>query len=115
MATVRARPARLNLAVYREDDFDLDLYFVNAAGTAIDLTGYSFTAEARDTAGTLIATFTDTLTDATGGQLTLTLPKATTETLPNSCKWDLQAVTPGSKHQTWLTGTLTATGDITDI
>ena len=116
MATARFKPGRLNLAVYREDDADIVLNIVNKQTRAvIDLTGYTFTAEARGSDGTLLQTFTDTLTDATGGVLTLSLSRTQTEALPDSCRWDLQAVTPGSKHQTWLTGTLTATGDVTDV
>lgn len=116
MATYRRRAGRLNLSVVREDDFTVPLIFRNKTTRAVvDISDYTFTAEARTTDGTLVATFTDTIIDGPGGRLNLTLARAVTDTLPNSCKWDLEAVSATSEHQTWLTGTLTATGDVTDI
>lgn len=117
-SVVSALPGRLNIRLYRGDDFRMELTIVSDATTLapIDITDYSFAAEIRDTTnGTLLATFTDTTIDAEAGRLDLTLARAVTQALPDGGVWDLEVTDTDGKHTTWFAGTVSASGDVTEI
>ena len=54
-----AQPARFDIVIYIGDTFSLTVLFTDEAGTAIDISGYSFAAEVRAPGdGSLVATIT---------------------------------------------------------
>jgi hypothetical protein len=99
----------------RGDDVVVVLHYTvkNPRGN-FDWTGWTFTAEARSTAGALWATATVTH-DGTGGTVTILFPTADTSLLTPGAvgKWDLQGVDPGLLVRTVAEGSATVTGDVT--
>ena len=74
--------ANHNLTIDQGSDFALDLV-VKDSGVVKNLTGYSARAQMRSTksASSVSATFTCTVTNASGGALKMELPNATSSAL----------------------------------
>jgi len=107
---------RADLVIYQGDDYAAAVSVVRADGTPADLTGYTASAQIRrDIAdrASLGATFTATITDATAGTLTLSLPASATRTLQGSYVWDMEVASAGGVTTTILAGAVTITGEIT--
>jgi hypothetical protein len=111
-------PGKKDLTIYQGDDYRLLVTFTTSGGP-FDLTGHTFAAQVRagpaDTnPNPPLASFTCTLTNPTGGELTLELPHTTTAALGATAKtWDLQATDPAGKVTTYLAGTVTVTLEVT--
>ena len=73
---------KYDIKIDQGSDFSLQLT-VQEDGSVKDLTGFSARAQMRPTvdSSTLTATFTCTITNATGGILTMALPYTTTDDL----------------------------------
>jgi hypothetical protein len=65
-------------------DYGLGLTLKDGSGTAINLTGATLASQIRKTqaSDTVLASFTATITDAAAGKVALSIPAATTATLP---------------------------------
>lgn len=88
--------AKHNIIVGRGEDFSATIT-VNQDSSPVDLTDDTFAAEVRRGSGRpLEATFTCTVTDASAGNLTITLPKDQTLLLDGdkSYKWHLLPCRP---------------------
>ena len=109
-----AQPARFDIVIYIGDTFSLTVLFTDEAGTAIDISGYSFAAEVRAPGdGSLVATITAAVADGPDGEASLQIAAATTADLtPAVCDWDLQQ-TVGGVVTTLLRGRATITKDVT--
>ena len=84
-------------------------------GTAVDITGRSYAAQIRSTAAStaVIATFTCTVTNGTGGSVQCTLPAATTAALTaGQAVYDIQE-TNSSTVTTLLQGPTFIVQDVT--
>lgn len=103
------------ITLKRGDDVVIVLHYTTRRPRAdFDWTGWTFTAEARSTTGTLWATASVTH-DNTGGTITIVFPTVDTSLLTpgNVGQWDLQGVDPGLLVRTVAEGTATVTGDVT--
>jgi hypothetical protein len=83
--------------------------------TPLDITGRTYTAQIRKvkTQTSPDATFTCTVTDAANGEVTISMPNATTSTLRVDCYfWDLQQNASGIRN-TILAGKATVVSDVT--
>ena len=87
--------ANHNLTIDQGSDFVIDLV-ISDEGVVKNLTGYSARAQMRTTksASTIAATFTCTVTDATGGTVKMELPNATSSAIsPGKYYYDLELYT----------------------
>lgn len=103
------------IVLKRGDDVVVVLHYtVRKPHGNMSWVGWTFTSEARSTAGALWATATVTH-DGVGGTITVTFPTADTSLLTpgNVGEWDLQGVDPGGLIRTVAEGTATVTGDVT--
>lgn len=103
-----------NIKIDQGSDFSLQLT-VQEDGSAKNLTGFSARAQLRPTidSSTLTATFTCTVTDATAGILTMTLPYTTTDDISvGQYFYDLELYT-GTTSQRLIQGTATVSGEVT--
>ena len=73
---------RADITIQQGATFEQEVQVIDASGTAIDLTGFLGRGVIRDAiGGTLIATFTVTISDAANGKVTFSLTPTTTESL----------------------------------
>jgi hypothetical protein len=105
-------PARLDLIIYRGDDFLKSLQFTDDEDEPINITGWTFLSQIRKTANDdeLLAALTVTVTDAATGKLDLTLAASITKSLVTGV-WDLEAVADGDTR-TYLAGDAIVTSDV---
>lgn len=98
--TVKSHP----LDIYQGDDYTATIN-VTHNGTAVDLTGYTATAQLRkdvaDNDSTIDATFTCTIDVSL---ITMTLAHTVTTTLAGCYGWDLQLTDPDGKLMTIARG-----------
>lgn len=116
-------PAQHNITVYRGDTKKISLkltrhYVDTGVVENVDVTGLTFAAQIRQTQAseTPDATFTVQVTNATAGELTLTLPSAQSAVLSQPAMvWDLQSTDAAvpANVQTWLYGNVTVLLDVT--
>ena len=104
---------KYDIKIDQGSDFSLQLT-VQEDGSAKDLTGFSARAQMRPTvdSSTLTATFTCTITNATGGILTMALPYTTDDLDVGQYAYDLELYT-GSTSQRLIQGVATVTGEVT--
>ena len=98
-----------NLTVNTGEDFSRELDILSADGSGgVDLTGYSVASElwTVDRAKKWVDV-TTTITDATGGKVTMSLTDSQTADLPDTSYYDLK-LTTGDISNLWLQGTVTA-------
>lgn len=110
-------PATQNIKVMRGDTEVFVIKLTNSDSTPVDLTGSTFASQIRyeyDSA-TIAATFTCAITNATGGEVTLTLSSASSSLLNTGLAyWDLQRSKVGVVD-TILAGKCTIMADVTRI
>ncbi len=72
--------AEYKLDIDQGSTFSVELTIKDSSGSAIDITGRTFTGQIRSiySAATVIATFTCAITDATAGKMTFSLTAAET-------------------------------------
>jgi hypothetical protein len=106
------KPGTLNLELTAGDDYDLVVTVVDGNQAPIDLTGRTFTAQARQFADSPdVIDFTIDTAGAASGQLTLSLAAVVTAVLKPGV-WDLQQVV-GGKTQTLLAGNVYVNAEVT--
>ena len=108
-------PTQLNLRVIKGDSFSRTLTITNN-GTAIDLTGYTATAQARTKGKRVIADFIVSIPTPTSGEIELSLPTTATRSLTSGGIWDLQLVLdadPENNTHTIVRGTIELIPDVT--
>lgn len=112
---VNARPAVLNLKLYAGDTFERSMQFTDSDGNGIDITGWTFLAQIRETPSSdvVLETFTITVTDAATGTFDIELAAADVDDLPDGrlLAWDLQATASGSVT-TYIRGSVKVETDV---
>lgn len=105
-------PLAVDLVLYRGDDFFLDVAVVDPTGGAVDLTGYTATAQVRLDTESIdpVASFAATVS---GNLVHLRLPTAQSALLMGDAVWDVQVADPSGVITTLAAGALTATPDVT--
>lgn len=101
-------PAELTLYVVVGADLKQDFRFNTrntdgTTGPAVDLTGYTVTAEILD-GQTLIQTLTVTVTDAVNGAITVSASRTELNTLQSGNRWILWLENPALVKQAYLRG-----------
>ena len=103
-----------NITIRKGDDYSHVVTITNTAGP-IDITGRTYTSQFRKvpTQASPDGTFTVTVTNGPAGELTITMPHATTAALTAGCyKWDLQE-NSGGIITTILAGEVDVVTDVT--
>jgi hypothetical protein len=106
-----------NLGLYQGDDFAATVA-VTSGGATADLTGYTAQAQIRADTADNISTVTyqipATITvPPTAGNISLSIPRATTATLSGRYLWDLQLTAAGGTIQTILYGKVFVQPEVT--
>jgi len=105
---------KYNITIDQGSDFSIQLT-IKESDTVKNLTGYNARAQLRPsiTSTTLSGTFTCTITNATGGIVTMTMGYANTASLvPGKYFYDLEIYT-GSVVQRLIQGNATVRGEVT--
>lgn len=99
-----------NFNVY--EGSELTTYFdVKQAGSAVDLTGYTLTAQARKYSDdSVVLTMSPTVSDAPAGEITLTITDANADTLyasgEDGLRWDMYVTPSGGNPQIAVRGVM---------
>lgn len=110
-----ASPGTYSPTFVQGDDWEMPLSFTDDAGDPMDLTGYSFLAQARTRAAASSTAFAFTVdtTDAATGVIVLSVANATTDDVgPGRYEWDLQWTDPDSKVRTLMRGVITVIAEV---
>lgn len=94
---VTATPTAQALSIPQGTDATINLTVTGSNGTAIDVTGYSFTLSIKlpTALATAVATLTGTVTDGPAGKVSFTLPGSTTKIAPIPATLNYPAVGAG--------------------
>jgi hypothetical protein len=112
MATLDFTPAKLDLVLYRRDDAQFQVQFLDVQGLVIDLSGASAVAQVRNDAGVLLGSLAVTV-DEVNDALVITIAKEeyTTWTWTTGV-YDLQVTLGNGDVKTLASGNVTIKGDI---
>lgn len=109
-----------DLQVYRGDNevYTFTVYQSTTSSTVIDLVGYTVTCFIRETPQSPVTLAEISISDGggsdfTNGVIQLTIPKATTRTLPRKCYYDIQAESGALTSKTVIRGEITVFQDVT--
>lgn len=107
---------RLDITCRKGDTFNLVINVTDSAGTAVDLSTYSFKMQVKetDTSSTNVISNDDiTITGTAAGVLTVNIPSTVMTSVSGGLyAYDLQTINAGVT-QTWLTGVLKVNEDVT--
>ena len=107
---------RLDITCRKGDTFNLVINVTDSAGTAVDLSTYSFKMQGKetDTSSTNVISNDDiTITGTAAGVLTVNIPSTVMTSVSGGLYvYDLQTINAGVT-QTWLTGVLKVNEDVT--
>ena len=107
---------RLDITCRKGDTFNLVINVTDSAGTAVDLSTYSFKMQVNetDTSSTNVISNDDiTITGTAAGVLTVNIPSTVMTSVSGGLyAYDLQTINAGVT-QTWLTGVLKVNEDVT--
>jgi hypothetical protein len=124
MATITSTPDILDIVIYKGDTLSVTITVKDAAGTAINLTGWSVKATIFNLAGSPVNDGWVCGTPTSGGQITMFLTDGESEALATGFTYDLEIWrdttiagvdgTVRSNVITLVAGKFTVTPDITD-
>ena len=107
---------RLDITCRKGDTFSLVINVTDSAGTAVNLSTYSFKMQVKetDTSSTNVISNDDiTITGTAAGVLTVNIPSTVMTSVSGGLYvYDLQTINAGVT-QTWLTGVLKVNEDVT--
>ena len=107
---------RLDITCRKGDTFNLVINVTDSAGTAVNLSTYSFKMQVKetDTSSTNVISNDDiTITGTAAGVLTVNIPSTVMTSVSGGLyAYDLQTINVGVT-QTWLTGVLKVNEDVT--
>ena len=107
---------RLDIICRKGDTFNLVINVTDSAGTAVNLSTYSFKMQVKetDTSSTNVISNDDiTITGTAAGVLTVNIPSTVMTSVSSGLyAYDLQTINAGVT-QTWLTGVLKVNEDVT--
>ena len=106
MATLDFTPAKLDLVLYKRDDAQFQVQFLDVQGLVIGLSGASAIAQVRDNAGVLLGSLAVTV-DGANNALVITIAKEeyTTWTWTQGF-YDLKVTLGNGDDKTLATGTI---------
>ena len=102
-------PGTYNFTLQRRSDHVIPLVFKDSSNNAIDLTGYTVSAQVWDeTRSTKYADFAVAYTDRSTGSISISLTDTQTATfMTNSLKYDVLLQNPSGLKEYYLEGTIT--------
>jgi hypothetical protein len=113
MATLDFTPAKLDLVLYKRDDAQFQVQFLDVQRLVIDLSGASAIAQVRDNAGVLLGTLGVTV-NGVSDALVITIAKEQYATWTwTTGVYDLQVTLSNGDVKTLAGGTITIKGDVT--
>ena len=108
---------RVDITCRKGDTFSLEFTFKDSAGVAINLTGYTWKMDVKETdtsSGDIIADSSFTYSGTAAGLLTVTATAATMAGVTGGLYvYDLQSTTGGAV-KTWIYGLFTINEDISE-
>ena len=108
------QPARSDISLYRGDDWEQQLQFLDDDGTPYTFPPGEWRSEVRTKPDGELVTELEVQTDKLDeGILTLSLSADNTVEFPAQSVYDLQMVTEEGKTQTYVVGTIQVTKDVT--
>lgn len=101
-------PATYNMTVQRRSDHSIDLEFKQNNGSAINLTGYTVTAQVwEEKRKRKYADFTIAYTNRTNGKISISLSDDQTATFSlDELKYDVMLTAPSGLKEYYLEGTI---------
>lgn len=98
-------PASYNIRPQRRADYPLQVQFKDSGGDGINITGWTVLAQVwtKDRV-TKCGDFTVSVTSASTGAVTLTLPYTVTATLPDECRYDVMLIDSNGLREYYLEG-----------
>ena len=98
-------PASYNIRPQRRADYPLQVQFKDSDGDGINITGWTVLAQVwtKDRV-TKYGDFTVSVTSASTGAVTLTLPYTVTATLPDECRYDVMLIDSNGLREYYLEG-----------
>lgn len=98
-------PASYNIRPQRRADYPLQVQFKDSGGDGINITGWTVLAQvwSKDRV-TKYGDFTVSVTSASTGAVTLTLPYTVTATLPDECRYDVMLIDSNGLREYYLEG-----------
>ena len=105
-----------NITLEKGVDYAATFNHKDSDNEAINITGYTFKSQVRRKASTgVAATFTSAITNATGGQVKLSMAGSVTRTLPvGKLQYDLVSQDGAGAIKRYITGTITVKDTVTD-
>lgn len=101
------RPGTYNIVLQRRADYDVQLAFTDSNNAAIDLTGWTVTAQAWDKARTTkSADFAITYTNRVGGVVNISLTDTQTTTFPDELYYDVLLEDTSGLKEYYLEGVI---------
>lgn len=97
-------PANYPMTIEQRARFDRTFTLKDAAGVALNLTGYTLVASLWTERRRKLLDFTLTWVDQAHGQFTLSLTAAQTTGLSGAAVWDLLVEDPSTNKDYWLRG-----------
>jgi hypothetical protein len=98
-------PASYNIRPQRRADYPLQVQFKDSDGDGINITGWTVLAQVWDkTRTTKYGDFTVTVTSASTGAVTLTLPYTVTTVLPDEARYDVMLINTSGLREYYLEG-----------
>lgn len=101
------RPGTYNISLQRRADYDVQLAFADSNGAAIDLTGWTVTAQAWDKARTVkAADFAITYTNRVGGVVNIGLTDTQTTDFADELYYDVLLENTSGLKEYYLEGVI---------
>ena len=101
---------RYDQVIYKGRDFKMIAWFKDADGDAVDLTGWSGKAQAReemDPDSALIFEYVVTVADAAAGKVTVEVSDSLSEVSQITGAWDLMMTDPSGYDESYIIGEIT--------
>lgn len=115
-AELDGRPAVLNLRLYSGDTFTRSMQFTDGNGTGLDISTWTLAGQIREApdAGTVLKSFTISVTSAVDGEFDISLTATEVNNLAVGTRlyWDLQS-TVGAAVTTYVRGSVLIDADVT--
>ena len=107
------QPGQYDITIQRRGDFDISFQLKDSAGDPVVLTGSTIEAQIWSThRRAKLVDFTVNVTNENLGKFTIALTEVQTETLPDTCVYDIRVTDSLGNSYYWVRGAVTVeTGD----
>lgn len=107
-------PAPYEVRMTQGDSYSETFVFRDSAGVLIDLTGFTFASQVRETAaGSVVVTFAIDVSELAVGRVTRSLAVGETDELVGRFVHDFEVTEPDGSRRTLLGGGFVGVGEVT--